>query len=265
VIRRRLLAVMLASGVAGVACFELSAPQTGLSAISPIQLAWPSVVVNDVLRDENGAEAPLRIDAYDDEGNVVTDVAVTFIALDTGVEVGVTGVVRGLNLRDTPARVVAQARRGEGILQTPEVSIDVVPRPDSVAPAQDTTFDIKVITRGDPTPISTAIDVKVFSRGTGGAAAVGVKSWIVRYEILSEPPSGSSAQPTAIFEGGGTARVYPDTTDTNGAASRTVVLQTVNLAPGTGRQNVLVRVTVANTRSGGAPTTFVVTLPFDRP
>jgi hypothetical protein len=263
-VRRRLfVGTVLAGGALLAACFELSAPQSELSAISPIQLAWPSVVAGDVLRDETGAEAPLRIEAYDDAGNLVTDVDVQFIALDTGLQVNAVGVVQGLNVRNTPARVVAQARRGRGVLQTPEASIDVVPRPDSIAPAEDTTFDVKPITLGDPTPISTAIAITVLSRGTGGAEAAGVKSWIVRYEIIGAPASGNG-QRTAIFEGGGTATALPDTTDASGVATRTVVLQTVNLASGSGRQNVLVRVTVPNTGVGGSATTFVVTVPFDR-
>jgi hypothetical protein len=248
--------------MAVVACFELSGPPSGLVAISPIEVAWPSVVVDDVLRDGAGAVAPLRVEAYDGDGNVLDDATVTFIALDTGLHVGPDGIVHGDNVRTSSARIVAQVRRAGDVLQTPEIRLDVVPRPDSVAPAQDTTFAAKPIPAIDPSPIpSDSLRVKVMSRGATPPAAV--RSWIVRYEIVAEPP-GVNGQRTALFSGGGTATVSLDTTDANGVASRLIVLQRALLEPATGRQNVQVRVTVGNTRSGGAATVFTITLPYDR-
>jgi hypothetical protein len=247
--------------MAVVACFELSGPPSGLVAISPIQVAWPSVVVGDVLRDGAGAVAPLRVEAYDGDGNVLDDATVTFIALDTGLRVGPDGVVHGDNVRTSPARIVAQVRRAGDVLQTPEIRLDVVPRPDSVAPAQDTTFAAKPIPATDPSPIpSDSLRVRVVSRG---ATPTPVRSWIVRYEIIAEPP-GVNGQRTALFNVGGTATVSLDTTDANGVASRLIILQRALLEPATGRQNVQVRVTVGNTRSGGAATAFTITLPYDR-
>jgi hypothetical protein len=262
VTRRALPAAALAAGAAIVGCFELSAPASDLSAISPIAAAWPSVVVGDVLRDGEGNVAPLLVEAYDGGGNLVTDATVTFIPLDNWLRVDPDGVVHGETVQSTPARVVAQVRRGGDVLQTPEARIDVVSRPDSVAPGQDTTFAAKSVARFETAPISTELAVKVLSRRPG-APPQGVRSWIVRYEIIDDPP-GTNDQPTAVFSGGGTTPVSVDTTDTGGLASRTVVLQTILLAPATGRQNVLVRVTVGNTRAGGAPTVFTITLPFDR-
>jgi hypothetical protein len=246
------------------ACFELSGPPSGLVAVSPIQVAWPSVVVDDVLRDGAGAIAPLRVEAYDGDGNVLDDATVSFIAIDTGLHVGPDGVVHGDNARTSPARIVAQVRRAGDVLQTPEIRLDVVPRPDSVAPAQDTTFAAKPIPALDPSPIpSDSLRVKVLNRGTTGATPTPVRSWIVRYEIIAEPP-GVNGQRTALFSGGGAATVSLDTTDADGVASRLIVLQRALLEPATGRQNVQVRVTVGNTRSGGAATVFIITLPYDR-
>src|SRR3712207_6856348 len=49
------------------------------------------------------------------------------------------------------------------------------------------------------------------------------RSWIVEYEIVTQPP-GVNNQNTALFVGGG-ALVSLDTTDAAGVASRTISLQ----------------------------------------
>jgi hypothetical protein len=257
---------VLAVGVALVACFELSGPQSGLSAISPISVAWPSVVDDDQLRDSLGNVAPLRVDAFDGEGNKVDDAEVRFIVLDRGLSVRPDGIVLGDSIRTSPVRVVAQVRRGADVLQTPEINIDVVPRPDSVTPAQDTTFAPKPVLIADPSNVSSdSLNVKVLSVGTGAAAPVGVRSWIVRYEIISEP-GGVNGQRTALFSGAGTARISLDTTDASGVASRTIVLQRTALAEPTGPQDQEVRVsaTIRDAGNNGASTVITFVLPFPR-
>jgi hypothetical protein len=263
--RRLFPAGVLTAGVALVACFELSGPRSGLSAISPISVGWPSVVVGDALRDSTGDTAALHVDAFDGDGAPLADAEVRFIALDTGLTVRPDGVVIGINLRQTPARVVAQVLHGDEILQTPEINIDVVPRPDSVAPSNDTTFREDTVPLTDPAPItSDPLTVTVLSKGVGTAAAVAVKSWIVRYEIIAEP-AGVDGQRTALFSGAGKARVSLDTTDASGVASRTIVLQRALLAPGTGRQNVEVRATIRDAGNNGASKSITFILPFLRP
>lgn len=260
--RRWIPAGVLAASVSLISCVELSGPASGLSAVSPIVLAWPSVVVNDQLRDSLGIVAPLRVDVFDGDGNQVTDAELRFITLDTGLTVGSDGIVVGTRIRNSPARVVAQVRRGGDVLQTPEVSIDVVPQPDSVAPTADTTFAAKTFSITDPAAVtSDPLAVTVLSRGTGGAAAVGVRSWIVRYEILPAP--GQNGQPTALFTGAGEAQVAYDTTDATGVAKdRTIAFQRLRLATALGRHEVRVRAIVRRIGPSQAPDTVTFTLPF---
>jgi hypothetical protein len=259
--RQLLRAGLLAVGVGAVGCFELSGPQAGLSAITPILAPWPAVVKDDVLRDSTGVIAPLRVAAYDADGDSVTDATVTFIALDRGLHIDANGVVHGDSIRTTAARIVAQVSRGGDVMQTPELTIGVVPRPDSVAPSQDTTFTSTSVPIGNPAPItSDPLTVKVFSR-VPGAAATPIQFWIIRYEIIKEP-AGVSGAHTAVFSGAGDARVAFDTTDASGVASRTIVLQRAVLTPATGRQDVEVQVTVRDAGTGGGAAGFKFILPY---
>jgi hypothetical protein len=253
----------VAAAVVLVSCLELSGPGSGLSAISPIIVAWPSVVLDDQLRDSLGNVAPLRIDVFDGDGNHVDDAEIRFITLDTGLTVQSDGVVIGTRIRTSPARVVAQVRRGGDVLQTPEVGIDVVPLPDSVVPNSDTTFAPKTFPVTDPAVVTSApLVVAVLSRATGVAAGVGVRSWIVRYEIVEEP-DGLDDQHTALFTGAGDARVVYDTTDGTGLANgRTIDLQRARLTTAQGRQDVVVLAAVRRIGPNGATRIVRFTLPF---
>lgn len=261
--RRSFPSGVLAAGVVLISCVELSGPGSGLSAISPVVVAWPSVVINDQLRDSLGVVTPLRVDVFDGDGNQVTDGEVRFIALDTGLTIESDGVVVGTRIRTSAARVVAQVRRGGDVLQTPEVNIDVVPQPDSVSPANDTTFAARTFALTDPAAVtSDPLAVTVLSRATGVAGGVGVRSWIVRYDILAEPP-GQDGQHTALFTGAGEARVAYDTTDGSGVAKdRTIAFQRSRLTTAVGRHDVTVRAIIRRIGPNRTPDTLTFTLPF---
>jgi hypothetical protein len=257
---------MAVVGLLVAACVELSGPQEGLSSISPITVAWPSVVEGDVMRDVAGVEAPLHLDVYDGDGNVVTDATVTFVVLDEGVSVDAQGYVHGLSVRSTPARIVAQARRGDDVIQTPAETVYVVPRPDGTRPTSDTTYAVENVPATDPAPIDLdPLTVRVISRASG--TEEGVRSWLVSYEILREP-AGIDGSRTVLFKDGGDpdAIVSADTTDEDGLASRTLVLQRLALESRvSGVQSVRVLVTVGNIRPSRIPTMFVITIPINVP
>jgi hypothetical protein len=257
-------ASVVAAGLLLLACFELSGPQSGVSSISPIDAAWPSVVKDDQLRDSLGQVAPLRVEVFDADGNLIENPEVHFIVLDRGLHVEPGGIVVGDSVRTTPARIVAQVRAGGTVLQTPPDSIDVVPRPDSIAPAQDTTLTAKTFPEIDPSPVtSDPLTVKVLSRNPIGGAPTPVRSWIVRYEILDDDPDGVNGQRTAFFTGAGDAKVVRDTTDANGVANgRTIVLQRALLVRREdARYVVIVRATVWRVGIGGE-TSLTFTIPF---
>ena len=263
--RRRVAGLPAGMPVIGVlvaACVELSGPQEGLSSVSTITAAWPSVVRGDLLRDVAGVQTPLHLDVFDSDGNVVTDAAVTFVVLDQGVSVDAQGYVRGLTESSSPVRIVAQARRGDDVIQTPEVSIYVVPRPDGTEPTRDTIYDEVNVPATNPAPIDLPpLAVRVISRESG--STVGVRKWLVRYEILREPASVSESR-TVRFKGGDPdATVAVDTTESDGFASQTLELQRLALASGS--HSVRVLVTVGNVRPSRIPTMFVITIPINVP
>jgi hypothetical protein len=269
---RRRSAVWLAAPAALAAACEISNPPSGLSSISTLVPAWPAVVVNDTLRDSTGAAAPLHVDAFNGSGQPVSDFEVTFIALDTGLVIKSGGFVVGDRLRTSPARIVAQVRRGGDVLQTPEVNVDVVPPPDSVTPGADTAFAAKTLSPTDPTPVpSDTLAVSVFGRPPSGGTRIGVRSWVIRYSILKEP-QGVNGQRTALFAGFGSDTVAFDTTNATGIAKkRTIVLQRALLAAGGAKpETILVKATIrdAGTRDAqGRPAsaTRTFTLPFAAP
>jgi hypothetical protein len=260
VTRQRLVLIALAVGtataVALIGCFELSGPPAGLSSISALEVAWPSVVHQDVLRDSTGAVAPLRVEAFDGDGNPANDATVTFIALDRGLHVDANGVVHGDSVRTSPVRVVAQVERGGDVIQTPEARIDVVPVPDSLLPVSPHTLPVKQFGFSDGVDItSDPLKVTVANRATNS----GVRSWVIRYEIVAQPP-GQDGQATAFFTGAGAARVTYDTTQATGVADRRrVILRQTLLATREGSLEVRVVATVRGVP--GSPITFVV--PFD--
>jgi hypothetical protein len=266
--RRLFAAGALVAGAALVACFELSGAPSGLSSISRLELPWPAVVVGDSLRDSTGTAAPLRVEAFDGEGQLVTDAQVTFIALDTGLSVTPTGfVLGGERPRTAPAKIVAQVQRGGEVLQTPEIDVDVVPRPDTVFPA---TLAVKVYTLtgiADTSWITSetvSVTLSNRSRLLTDAGTAAVRSWIVRYEITDDPPGVDDAV-TAFFAGVGNPRVVVDTTDENGLAGRPVILRTIVLPPESkvGMHEVEVTVTVRERGQNvpGSPVRVVV--PFE--
>jgi len=253
--------------VALIGCLDISTPPSGLSSISTIQFAWPSVVEGDVLRDSTGAIAPLLVEAFAGNGEPVTDAQTSFIVLDRGLRVASDGVVTGDSARTSKARVVAQVTRGGDVLQTPEIGIDVVPLPDSITPRRaDTTFTAKPIPVSDPAPIlSDSLKVKVIHRGTGvGTDTLAVvRSWIVRYDIIDQPDSGVPDENTAVFDGfADTLRTVADTTDGQGIATRTVVLRRVFLLRADVSDTVKVLATIRRLGATNETRRVLFLLPF---
>ena len=268
--KRGLLARCALAAALPIACFDLSGPPSGLSAISVLQLPWPSVVEQDVLRDSTGVPAPLRVDAYDGDGNLVSDATVVFIALDPGLRIDADGTVHGESVRTSRVRVVAQVARGGDVLQTPEVGIDVVPRPDTVTPAGFHTLAVKVYTltgiADTSWVMSDPINVTVRNRArlVSDPSTAAVRSWIVRYEITARP-AGVNDEVTAFFPGAGRPQIAVDTTDPSGLAARQVILRTIVLPPASkvGRHEVKVSATVRERGQNVPGSPIELVIPFE--
>jgi D-alanyl-D-alanine carboxypeptidase len=211
----------------------------------------------------------LQVAAFDKNGQPVTDARVTLIPLDTGLIVLPGGFIKGDRIRTSPVNLVAQVQRGGDILQTPPIGIDVVPRPDTVTPAVADTLAVKTYTlsgAADTAQVTSeelTVTLRNRARLAGNLANATVRSWIVRYEVTSQP-AGANGATTAFISGTGAPQVSVDTTDASGAASRKVVLRTSVLTrPLAARYEVKVTVTVRERGQNvpGSPIEFVV--PFE--
>lgn len=251
----RRLALGAAALLAVAGCIRISEPGDGVFTLSELKLPWPSVVVNDTLRDSTGRAAPLRVIGVTASGDTVQDAA-TWVVLDRGLHVTTQGFVIGDSIR-TGARLVGQL----GGLQSPVATLLVVPAP-TQAKAEPATIAPVTWQRalGDTShAASPALGVRVLGAGD---PAPGVAGWIVSYTILRQPaPVGDS--PAAYLGEAVGRKTASDTTDASGLASRVVVLRPV-AASTTGADTVVVQATVRYRGSDvpGSPLTF--TVPFRR-
>lgn len=251
--RRAALALTALLGASG--CLRISEPGSGVFTLSELKLPWPSVVVNDTLRDSTGRAAPLRVVGVTAAGDTVQEVP-TWVVLDRGLHVTPQGFVIGDSVR-TGARLVGQV----GGLQSPVATLMVVPAPVQVKAEPATVAPVTwQRALGDTSHVaSPSLGVRVLGAGTPPA---GVGGWIVSYTILKQPPPVGDS-PAAYLGEGVNRRSTIDTTDATGLASRSLVLRPVATST-TGADTVVVQATVRYRGSDvpGSPLTF--TVPFRR-
>lgn len=205
----------LAAVLAG--CRDIPTPPGGVQALSRVILASPGLVVGDTLRDSLGIAAPLRIVAFDQNGDTVAaPPGVTFFLLDT------TAVLDGdilVGRAVGDARIVATVAGLQSRVDTVKVTL----RPDTIVPADSTRF-LRAVTLADSSYASNELAVIVQHRD--GADVSGVDAVIVTYSLVRSPaghPTGSG--PTVVFAGASTSPVR-DTTASGGRAGRTIRLRT---------------------------------------
>ena len=224
-IRRRLpaLAAVFLS-IAWVACRDIPAPEGGVQAVSRVILASPGLVIGDTLRDSLGNAAPLRIVAFDANGDTIASPPpVTFFLLDT------TATLDGdilVGRHAGRARVVASVAG----LQTRVDTLTVILEPDTIVPGDSTnhfrTFVPKV---GDTTVVSA--DLNVIVRHDEGTSVTGVDAVVVTYAIASAPPARDGATgPTVVFSNGAVGSTR-DTTASGGKAARGVRIRLLHSQP----------------------------------
>jgi hypothetical protein len=253
--RRALIGAALL-GIA--ACFDLGGPKEGVISISSLRLPYPSVVIGDLMRDSLGNPAPLSIVAFGADGEPLPGEPVTFVALDTTVQVDADGTLHGITRDSIGARVVA----GAGALQTPPQRIIVTIAPTSVTKGTDATaiqFGVETPDTSNNSNWSPGLSLTLVGAGDGKA-----QGYVVTYAVIESPDPKVAGTPTAYI-GDDAARAMPrDTTDSKGIASRRVILRQSALADdvrsGTRTDSVIVRATVKYLGAdvAGSPVDFVV-------
>lgn len=213
---RRLAAPLAVAAAAIVGCSDFVADPDVISALDFTGIPFPAVVSGDTMRDSSGAAAPLRATVYGGRGNVLADVPVSFIAIDTGVAIDANGFLRATR-RDGSVRVLAAA----GGLQSQQRTIRVTRAPDSVL-APTTAVSLQYRLPDGNVNVSPALQLSLRSADTTGGVSPNVAGWLVRWRIVH---AGDTLSPTdtskvALWAGSGTRHTLRDTTNTEGASSR---------------------------------------------
>jgi hypothetical protein len=205
------------------ACIDLSTNPDEIVAIEFSVLPWPSIVAGDTLRDASGTVAPLVARLFDGGGDLVEG-PVEFLVEQPSLRV-VNGNLLVAEATATGRVGVFASTTG---IQSTAVQVEVVPRPDSIAP-EGVIVPLEWVVPDDPgLNTSVPISVRVLSNATPMPAPV--RSWIVQYQLEADGrviPANDTAQIWLASENGRPS--YADTTDASGTASRRVRLR---VAPG---------------------------------
>ena len=250
-----LAAALAATGAGGAAsCGEVPTMENGIAYITTIRLPSPVVEAGGVMRDSLGNPAPLRVQAFDRDSNLVTDAPVTFVVtpVDTGAHIDASGL---LSVSDSIRTISFVARMGSA-LQTPAASVDVVPAPTAIArksppggPA-DTTMTLP----------ASVVDSVVVTGVNKTGATIGIHGITVRYAVDSVYTKTAGSSTVVLTDDQarslrGMETLAVDTTDASGLASRHLTVA------GTGVDSVVVRVRANDLRGRplpGSPVRFVL-------
>ena len=127
------LPLAVIAGAVVLACVEIPTGTDDVLSFEVNPLPSPSVIAGDTLRDTLGVVAPIRVTAFNYQGEEVEDIAARFRAFDARIRVdSITGVVVGDSASSSASRVLATF---EGFSSF--ISIPVSLRPDTIVPAND--------------------------------------------------------------------------------------------------------------------------------
>jgi hypothetical protein len=213
-----------------VSCLDISSPLDGIASVSTVIPPSPSVIVGDVSRDSLGQPAPLRVYAFNTNGDTVRDAQVSFFVLDTlnGLSIDpTTGIAHGDTLSPS-ARVVARvmpAGATSGGLQTSVLPLPVTIAPDTVFLTSTDTLFINLFSPTDSLAFSKGVSVRVL----GADRTAPVNAYLVRY-MIDYAPAAKSGATTAFFVDESNKPATNDTTSSAGDASRRVALRRAALS-----------------------------------
>ena len=202
-----------------LACGTVPTFSDGIASVSAIELPSLVVIGGDVLRDSTGAAAPLKVEAFDIGGNVITGITPVYVVtpVDTGIHIDANGF---LTASDSIRVVHIVARIGDRI-QTTQAQLNVVPLPDGIAGTGTTDPLVGFPAKGP---------LQVTVTGTRKGTRAPTQGVVVSYKIMTVNGS-TTVDPLKVFlvddqnlplRNAPTAAV--DTTDASGIAKRFVVV-----------------------------------------
>jgi hypothetical protein len=248
----------VALAVVALSCGELPSLPQGIAYITPVLLPSPAVAVGDTLRDSLGQAAPLRIYGIGNAGDTIADVTPSFI-VTTVPGKSVTIADGNFVVGDSIRSVQIVGRVGDR-LQTPPVTLEVVPQPDSIAAATDTSAVFPLPGTGE---VSASVSLGVTVTSGAGQTRAAVKGIRVLFTVTDVYPADATIPDTTLVLvnesnqfTGTMGRAALDTTDASGNASRRI------RAVPFGFDSVAISASATNLRGiplNGSPVRFVVT------
>lgn len=210
-LRRAVGAVLGAAAWWLVSCREVPTPPEGIMALSEVFVPSPGVVVGDTLRDSTGMVAPLRVIAFNLNGDPVTPQPTpTFVVIDTGAHIVDGAFLVGDSLGSTIQVVGSVAG-----IQTNPAEVLVTLAPDTLVAAGPVAIARTYsLLSGDTVVNSPPLNVIV--QNLEATTPVGVAAVIVYYNI-DRAPAGNGSGPTVVLVNNNRLS-NRDTTDSGQAA-----------------------------------------------
>lgn len=252
------LVVPLAVAIAAVtgACTDVAVVPSVVTALEFDSLPYPAVVTGDTLRDSLGNAVPLRAIAFNGADNVLPNAPVTFIALDSGLTIGPTGIVTA-QLRNGLVRVIAST---PGVQTGPQTLI-VARRPDTVAATSPTADTIFYVTPDNPASnVSPALSLEVATYDTVGGIP-GTQGWLVSYQVLfhGQPLAITDTTVASLWNSAELPSLV-DTTATGGTVTTTLRVHPIGLQTAIDSIFVVANVRYRGAPVRGSPVTYVIQL-----
>lgn len=218
--RSLLLGAIAAAVIGAAACADVGTGPEVPAAIELPPFAFPSVVIGDTLRGEDGVVAPIRAIVRNSAGDELTDARPAYLYADfrrdsaflvdttTGIVVAQRAVTDG--------RIAARIGPSLQVIRTliatvrPDTAFaGTVPQALLVSLLPDTG---RARAEGNTTP-----DIPVQVRNLEGATPVGVNGWRVRFRLVKPAnPDNDTTQAVFLVDD----RLRPSTMDTTGTDGR---------------------------------------------
>ncbi len=239
-------AVIAATGI-GTACSEVGLGPNEAAAIELDPFPSPSVVLGDTLRTIDGIVAPVRARVFNVRGDVIDEAIPLYLYADFNIDSALaidslTGIVVAKKLVSGDKRIAARIGGSLQVLR----GIRIVPRPDSVDGTSRTdtlgTSLPDTGRRGLDSNSTKALTVTV--RHLEDGAVRTVRSWPVRFQLLSPAnPTNDTMAAAFLVDDQGRASTI-DTTDDSGVAGRRVRVRALQFPVGAAVDSVVVRASV---------------------
>ena len=247
------LAVVLAAVVGS--CTEIGTSPTTITSLEFDSLPFPAVVTGDTLRDSLGRAAPLHAIAFNAAGRIVPNPSITYLALDSGLTIGPTGIVTA-QLRNGAVRVIASA---PGLQSVPETLV-VARRPDSVIATQ--RVDTLLYSTPDSVGVNVvpALPLQVATRDTVGGIT-GTQGWLVSYQVFFHGKALAITDTTiaSLWNTAGLPALL-DTTQSGGTVSPRLRVRSTLLPTLTESLTVVATVRYRGAPVPGSPVTYLIQL-----